>query len=43
MCGIFLHERNKTHELSQEIRFTPGAVIKASGYTLESLGSVSLH
>ena len=42
MCGIFLHKRNKTHELSQKIRFTPRAVIKASGSTLESLGSVSL-
>lgn len=42
MYGIFLHERSKTQELSQKIRFTPCAVIKASGYTLESLGSISL-
>lgn len=43
MCEIFLHERNKLHKLTSEIRFKPCAVKKASDYISESLGSISPH
>ena len=37
ICGIFLHERNKTHELLQKIRFTPWLYIRELGFYIFAL------